>query len=87
MQKAFLAESSFVALQGIVIGVAIALLTSYLLWANAAVFAGIASGFVIAWDQVALAAVGSFVLSLLATWPPARRASHIQPAVAVRVAD
>jgi putative ABC transport system permease protein len=87
VQKAFLAESSFVAFQGIVIGVGIAILTSYLLWANASVFASFAAGFVVAWDQVALAAVGSFVLSLLATWPPARRASRIQPAIAVRVAD
>jgi putative ABC transport system permease protein len=87
VQKAFLAESSFVAAQGILIGVGIAILTSYLLWANASVFANIAAGFVVAWDQVLLAAVGSFVLSLLATWPPARRASRIRPAIAVRVAD
>jgi putative ABC transport system permease protein len=87
VQKAFLAESSFVAAQGIAIGVGIAVLTSYLLWQNAAVFANFAAGFVVAWDQVLLAAVGSFVLSLLATWPPARRASHIRPAIAVRVAD
>ena len=71
----------------IVIGAVLAVLTTWLLYRNSADFQGLAGAYPIAWRDIAVILGATFVGSILATLGPARRASAIQPAVAVRTAD
>ncbi|MFN8034601.1 MAG: FtsX-like permease family protein [Acidimicrobiia bacterium] len=86
VQRAFFLESLFVALEGVLIGVAIAFVTSYSLVATAAMFGdGLEWGF----SPLQLGIVVAIALgfSLLATAGPARAAARIRPAVALRTAE
>ena len=85
VRSAFLFESGFQALEGILVGSLLALVTSRLLVENGDLGEGIE--FVVPWLNVALLWVVAFVASLLATAWPARQASRIPPAVALRVAE
>ena len=85
--RSFLFESGLVAFEGIVLGAGLGVLTTWLMYQKSAAFDGIRAGFPIVWGTIALLAVATFVASLLATIGPARRAAHIKPAVAVRVAE
>src|SRR6266545_3154033 len=87
VQRAFLTESSFVALEGILLGTALSIVTSYLLFQNDPSFQGTGVGFPIPWLTIAVLVGASAVASLLATFWPARQASQIRPAVALRIAD
>ncbi len=87
VQRAFLTESSFVALEGIVLGTVLSIVTSYLLFENDPSFKGTGIGFPIPWLTIALLVGAAAVASLLATFWPARQASRIRPAVALRIAD
>lgn len=85
VRKAFVAESAFVALEGILIGSSLAILTAWRLVSNETFGEGLA--FSIPWLQLGVLVVGTFVASLLATATPAQQASRIRPAVALRLAD
>jgi len=87
VQRAFLTESAFVALEGIVLGTALSIVTSYLLFQNDPSFKGTGVGFPVPWLTIAVLVGAAAVASLLATYWPARQASHIRPAVALRIAD
>jgi putative ABC transport system permease protein len=85
IRRAFLLESSFIAVEGVVIGTLLALVTGY---------QGVSAGdfgegvsFVIPWAEVALLSAVAFFASLLATSWPARQASRTPPAVALRIAE
>jgi putative ABC transport system permease protein len=85
--RSFLIESGLVAVEGIVLGAVLGVLTTWLMYQKSAAFEGIREGFPIVWGTIALLGVATFVASLLATVGPARRAAGIKPAIAVRVAD
>jgi putative ABC transport system permease protein len=87
VQRAFLTESSFVALEGIVLGTVLSIITSYLLFENDPSFSGTGIGFPIPWLTIAVLVAAAAIASLLATFWPARQASRIRPAVALRIAD
>jgi len=87
VQRAFLTESSFVALEGIVLGTVLSIITSYLLFENDPSFSGTGIGFPIPWLTIAVLVGAAAIASLLATFWPARQASRIRPAVALRIAD
>jgi putative ABC transport system permease protein len=87
VQRAFLTESSFIASEGIVLGAALSVLTSYLLFENDPSFAGTGIGFPIPWLSIAFLVGAAIVASLLATFWPAHQAARIRPAVALRIAD
>jgi putative ABC transport system permease protein len=88
IERSFLLESSIVALEGIVIGAVLGVLTTWLLYQNSAAFATVqGSKFPILWGTLAIAVFGTWAASLLATLGPARRAARILPALAVRVSD
>ncbi len=87
VQRAFMAESTFVAAEGILIGAVLAVITTYLLYRNSAAFQGLHGPYPIAWRDVTVILGATFGASILATLGPAKRASKIRPAVAVRVAD
>jgi putative ABC transport system permease protein len=87
IQRAFLTESTFVALEGIVLGAALSIVTSYLLFKNDEELNAAGVGFPIPWASIAVLVAAAALASVLATVWPARQASKIRPAVALRIAD
>lgn len=87
IRRAFLAESTFVAVEGVLIGTVLGVATTWLLYRNSAAFATFDAPYPIAWTQIAVLIGVTLLASLLATIGPARRAAAIRPAIAVRVAD
>ena len=85
IRRAFVFESGFVALQGILIGAALALVTASQLVATGEFGEDIA--FDVPWIQLGLLTGATLGVSLLATSWPAQEASKIPPAVALRIAD
>ncbi|MDQ3679892.1 MAG: ABC transporter permease [Actinomycetota bacterium] len=85
VRKAFIAESAFVALEGVVVGCVLANLTAWRLVGSGAF--GEDLGFSIPWVELGALVLGTFLASLLATVTPAQQASRIRPAVALRLAD
>ena len=85
VRVAFLLESGFVALEGIVVGTALALITAAQLFNNGDFGEGIS--FQIPWGNVLLLTSAALVASLIATVWPAQQASRIAPAVALRTAE
>ncbi|MGW0117914.1 ABC transporter permease [Streptomyces sp. NPDC003327] len=87
VRRSFLAESAFVAAEGIVLGSVLGVLTTWLMYHNSAAFAGLEGGFPVEWSSIVGLAAATFAASLLATVGPSRRAAAIRPARAVRVAE
>lgn len=84
--SAFIVEASFVAVAGTLMGVAIALVSS---WGLSNTDATWARGFEygIAWTDIVVIVTLAVGASLVAAILPARAASDIRPAVALRIAD
>ena len=85
IQLSFMIESSFVAVLGIVIGTVLGLVLSY----NAVIDIREDQGldtirFAIPWAQMAIILGLTYLFSLLATYVPARQASKVYPAEALR---
>ena len=85
VERSFLVESGFVAFEGVVIGGVLGILTTWLMYAKSAMFAGLRTGFPVMWGTATVLGVITVAMSLLATWAPARRAARILPALATRV--
>ena len=85
VRRAFVAESSFVALEGILLGTGLALVSTWRLLTSGAFGDGLE--FSIPFGQLAVLILLAFVATLAATASPAQQASKIQPAVALRIAD
>jgi len=86
VRRAFLLESSFVALEGILLGTGLSIVTSYLLFRNDDLQRA-GGPFPIPWMNITLLVVATAAASLAATFWPARQAARIRPAVALRIAD
>ena len=85
VQLSFLLESSFVALLGIGIGVALGTTLSYLIVKDIREHQGLETlRFSIPWLQVVAIIVAAYLFSLATTLLPARQASRIYPAEALR---
>ena len=87
VRRVFLLESGFIALQGILFGVVLALVTSYQLLTNSDTFGDQDVDFVVPWAALAVMLVATLAASLAAAAAPAARAARIRPAVALRIAD
>jgi len=85
VRRAFIAESSFVALEGILLGTALAVISTWRLLLSGAFGEGLT--FSVPLPQVALIVGLAFLATLIATAAPAQQASKIRPAVALRIAD
>ncbi|MEA2505522.1 MAG: putative transport system permease protein [Actinomycetota bacterium] len=85
VRMAFLLESGFIAIEGILVGTVLALITSKQLVATGQFGKGVV--FTIPWVQIGILVAIAFVASLIATAWPAQQASQIAPAVALRIAD
>ncbi len=84
VRRSFLVESGFIAIQGVVIGAALGLVTAYQVIVNSDTFGD--SGFAFSWPWLSLVVVVVVptVAALLAGAAPAKRAAAITPAVALR---
>ncbi|MGI8793999.1 MAG: ABC transporter permease [Acidimicrobiales bacterium] len=85
VRRAFVAESAFVALEGIGLGAVLALISTWRLMNSGAFGEGLV--FNVPVLQVLLVVTLAFVATLIATAAPAQQASRIKPAVALRIAD
>ena len=85
VRRTFLFESGFTALQGILIGAGLALITAAQLVATGEF--GETAVFGIPWTSLGILCGAALLASLLATAWPAQQASQIPPAVALRVAE
>ena len=85
VRRAFVAESSFVALEGIFMGTGLALISTWRLLTSGAFGDGLE--FSVPFGQLAVLVTLAFVATLAATASPAQQASKIRPAVALRIAD
>lgn len=86
VRRSFVIESGFVALEGVLIGVALALVNAYSLVATSEVFGGNLQWRVPVGSLLVLV-LGTLAVSLLATAAPSQAAARIRPAVALRIAD
>jgi len=84
--RAFMIEAIFVALEGVAIGVVVALIGSYGLVSSDNTFT---DGFVwaVPWGEVLIVVAIAVGTSAIAALWPARHASQIRPAVALRISD
>ncbi|MEY2469980.1 MAG: putative transport system permease protein [Actinomycetota bacterium] len=87
VRQAFLIEAAFIAVQGIVMGTVLALVTSYNLLTHSSTFGGQNIEFEIPWLPISVVLAVALVASLFASAVPAGQASRIKPAVALRIAD
>jgi len=87
VRRAFLLESSFVACEGILLGAALSIVTSYLLFRNDSDLQATGVPFPIPWMSIGLLVAATAAASLAATTWPAGKAARIRPAVALRIAD
>jgi putative ABC transport system permease protein len=87
VRQAFLVEASFLAVQGVVMGTVLALVTSYNMMTNSDTFGSESIHFQIPFVNIAVVSTIALVASLIAANLPARQASRIKPAVALRIAD
>ena len=87
VRSAFLIEATFIALQGIVIGTVLGLVTGLSVFSYSSTFGDRALPFTIPWLPLALLTGATLLASLLAVLAPAAQASRIKPAVALRIAD
>jgi len=83
VRRSFVLESGFVALQGILIGVVLAIVTASQLIATDAFGTDVA--FDVPWTEIGVLTSLALIASLLATAWPAQQASQIPPAVALRI--
>lgn len=83
--RAFIIESAFTAFLGVLVGTVLALITAQQLINNGDFGEGIE--FIVPWSELAILTFTSVIAALLATAWPARQASRIPPAVALRISD
>jgi putative ABC transport system permease protein len=87
VRTAFLFEAGFIAVQGIFMGVVLAIVSSYQLLSNTDTFGEARLAYDVPWLTLAIVLGSALLASILATAAPASQASRIKPAVALRIAD
>ena len=87
VRTAFLLEAGFVAVQGIAVGVVLALIVAWSVLSNSDTFGDQRLGFSVPWLTLAITLVVTLVAAVAATAVPASQAARIKPAVALRIAD
>ncbi|MFV1991646.1 MAG: ABC transporter permease, partial [Acidimicrobiales bacterium] len=86
-RRMFLVESGFIAIQGIIIGAALGLLSAYQTLTNSEAFGESRLDFAVPWIPLGIMLVIPLIAAILAALGPAVQASRIKPAVALRISD
>jgi len=84
--RTFLTEASFIAIEGITIGIVVALVGSYGLVLSGSAFSA-DFHYAVPWREIAVIAALGFGATTLTAIVPSYRASRIKPAVALRIVD
>jgi putative ABC transport system permease protein len=84
--RTFLTEASFIAVEGITIGIVVALIGSYGLVLSGSAFSA-DFHYAVPWREIAVIAALGFGATTLTAIVPSYRASRIKPAVALRIED
>jgi len=86
VQNAFVLESAIVVVLGVLAGAGFGLILSYILMTSEAFTEGApdAGTFIIPWTTILVTLSASVVAALLMAWMPARQASRVLPAEALR---
>jgi putative ABC transport system permease protein len=87
VRRAFMIEAAFIAVQGIVIGGVLGVVTGFSVLSNSSTFGGEELPFTVPWFALFVLAAITLGASLLAVTAPANQASRIKPAVALRMTD
>ncbi|MEW6152488.1 MAG: FtsX-like permease family protein [Actinomycetota bacterium] len=87
VRRAFLLEAGFVAVQGTLVGLVLALVVSFQLLTNSDLFGQTELDYGVPVLSLVVLAVMALGASLAATAVPATQAARIRPAVALRIAD
>ena len=87
VRRAFVIEASFIAIQGLAIGIGLGLITAYQVVVQSASFGGSDLNFTVSLVGLSVILFVPLVASLLAAVGPANRAARILPAEALRLAD
>jgi putative ABC transport system permease protein len=87
VRRAFLLEATFIAAQGIVIGVGLGLLTAWSTLSNSDALSSEHVSFSVPVGTVVILLIVPLLASLLGVLAPANSASRVRPAVALRIAD
>jgi putative ABC transport system permease protein len=87
VRAAFLLESGLVGIEGVLIGAALALATSYQLVAGSTAFGETEVSFTAPWPQLILLTGAVLTFSLLVALPSASRAAAMTPAATLRAAE
>jgi len=87
IRRAFMVEAAFIAVQGIVVGTALGLVTGFSVLSDSTTFGDQSLPFAVPWVAITVLAAVALAASLLAVAAPAAQASRIRPAVALRIAD
>ncbi len=85
--RTFMLEAAFISLQGILIGALLGGATAHQLLTNAAALGSIDIDFIVPWAEIGLLLAITLAASVLAAGWPARQASHIRPATALRTTE
>lgn len=80
----FMIETAFVVLLGVLTGGGMGLMLARNLFSSGDISDGVMVDFTIPWDVVSVVLVLTLIAALLMTWIPARQASRISPAEALR---
>jgi putative ABC transport system permease protein len=87
VRAAFLIEAAFIAVQGIVVGATLGLITAWSLLSNSETFGDQSIPFQVPWLGLTALVVAALGASLAAVYAPATKASRIPPAAALRLAE
>jgi putative ABC transport system permease protein len=87
VRAAFLLEACYVAIQGVVVGTVLAIVTSYQLVTRSSVFGDRPLDYSVPWMALGVVLVATVAASVAAVAGPATQAARIRPAVALRIAD
>jgi putative ABC transport system permease protein len=87
VRRSFMVEATFIAVQGILIGGVLGLITGYSVLSKSAIFGGEPLPFTVPWISLFVLGAVALGASLVAVAAPATQASRIRPAVALRMTD
>ncbi|OWY60082.1 hypothetical protein B7486_71110, partial [cyanobacterium TDX16] len=87
VRRAFLFEAAFIAVQGIVIGIVLGMVSSYQVLVNSDTFGDQPLPFSVPWTALVAIVLVPLAASVVATVAPAAQVARIQPAAALRTAD